>query len=53
MQGVKYKSLPPVTNEYHGLLVTWEANSRLAPADKSNHYKLQANYSTTLIMETC
>jgi hypothetical protein len=42
------QSVPPVTNEYHSLLVTWEGNSRLAPADKSNHFKLQANYSTTL-----
>jgi len=44
----KYKSVPPVTNEYHGLLVTWVGNSRLAPSDKCNHYKLQANYSTTI-----
>jgi len=48
MDEVKYKSVPPVTNEYHGLLVTWEGNSRLAPGDKCNCYKLQANYSITL-----
>lgn len=41
MDGVKYKSVPPGTNKYHGPLVTQEGNSRPAPADKRNRYKLK------------
>ena len=33
MNAVKYKSVPPVIKEYHGLLVTLKGNSRLAPTD--------------------
>jgi hypothetical protein len=54
MDGVKYKSVPPGINEYHGWLVTQEGNSGQSPADKYNCYKVEPIIlQISLIMETC